>query len=54
LFMVISAAFSMLIFQLGLNIPQLFLITSLMNALVIIYLCLRQPEYFSRMKSWRL
>jgi len=53
LFMVISAAFAMLIFELGLNIPQLFLITSLMNALVIIYLCLRQPEYFSRMKSWR-
>jgi len=54
LFMVISAVFAMLIFELGLNIPQLFLITSLMNALVIIYLCSRQPEYFSRMKSWRL
>ena len=54
LFMVISAVFAMLIFKLGLNIPQLFLITALMNALVIIYLCLRQPEYFSRMKSWRL
>ncbi len=53
-FMVISAVFAMLIFQLGLNIPQLFLITSLMNALMIIYLCSRQPEYFSRMKSWRL
>ena len=50
LFMVISAVFAMLIFKLGFNIPQLFLIT----ALVIIYLCLRQPEYFSRMKSWRL
>ena len=54
LFMVISAVFAMLIFKLGLNIPQLFLITALMSALVIIYLCLRQPEYFSRMKSWRL
>ena len=54
LFMVISAVFAMLIFKLGLNIPQLFLITALINALVIIYLCLRQPEYFSRMKSWRL
>ena len=54
LFMVISAMFAMLIFNLGLNIPELFLITALMNALVIIYLCLRQPEYFSRMKSWRL
>ncbi len=54
LFMVVSAVFAMLIFKLGLNIPQLFLIIALMNALVIIYLCLRQPEYFSRMRSWRL
>ena len=54
LFMVISAVFAMEIFKLGLNIPQLFLITALMNALVIIYLCLRQPEYFNRMRSWRL
>jgi MFS family permease len=54
LFMVISAVFAMMIFKLGLNIPQLFLITALMNALVIIYLCLCQPEYFSRMRSWRL
>lgn len=54
LFMVLSAVFAMLIFKLGFNIPQLFLITALMNALVIVYLCLRQPEYFSRMKSLRL
>ena len=54
LFMVISAVFAMLIFKLGFNIPQLFLITALVNALMIIYLCLRQPEYYSRMKSWRL
>ena len=54
LFMVISAVFAMLIFNLGFNIPQLFLITALINALVVIYLCLLQPEYFSRMKSWRL
>jgi len=54
LFMVISAVFAMVIFKLGLNILQLFLITALMNALVIIYLCFRQPEYFNRMRSWRL
>jgi MFS family permease len=54
LFMVISAVFAMLIFKLGFNMPQLFLITALVNALMIIYLCLRQPEYYSRMKSWRL
>lgn len=52
LFMVVSAVFAMLMFKLGLNISQLFLITALINVLVIIYLCLRQPEYFSRMKGW--
>ena len=54
LFMVVSAVFAMLIFKLGFNIPQLFLITALMTAIVMIYLCLLQPEYFRRMKSWRL
>ena len=52
LLMVVSAVFAMLMFKLGLNIPQLFLVTALLNLLVIAYLCLRQPEYFSRMKSW--
>ena len=52
LFMVLSAVFAMLIFNLGFNIAQLFLVTALLNVLVMIYLCLRQPEYFIRMKRW--
>ena len=51
-FMVFSAGFSMLAFSLGMNIPQLFLITALLNLLVISWLCWRQPEYWRRMKNW--
>lgn len=52
LFMVISAGFSLLLFQQGLNIPQLFLATALLNAVVTIYLCIRQPEYIDTFKLW--
>ena len=52
LFMVLSAVFAMLIFNLGFNIAQLFLVTALLNVLVMVYLCLCQPEYFRRMKGW--
>lgn len=51
-FMVLSAVFAMLILKFGFNIPQLLLVTALLNVLVMIYLCLRQPEYFIRMKRW--
>lgn len=52
LFMVLSAGFSMLVFGLGMNIPQLFLITAPLNLLVILWLCWRQPEYWRRMLQW--
>lgn len=52
LFMVVSAGFSLLLFQQGLSIPQLFLATALLNAVVTIYLCIRQPEYIDTFKSW--
>lgn len=52
MFMVVSAIFSLWIFSLGFNIPQLFLITALLSALVIIYLCLRQPEYYKAFIKW--
>lgn len=50
--MVCSAGFSMLIFSLGMGIPQLFLMTGLLNLLVILWLCWRQPEYWRRMLQW--
>ncbi|MGQ0442282.1 MAG: MFS transporter [Methylophilaceae bacterium] len=52
LFMVVSAGFSLWIFNLGFTIPQLFLITSLLSALVSIYLCIRQPAYYKTFLLW--
>lgn len=52
LFMVLSAGVSILVFSHGYTIPQLFLMTALMNVLVTIYLCIRQPEYLARFILW--
>jgi MFS family permease len=52
LLMVASAGFSMWMFEMGFDIPQLFLLTALVNILVMLYLCLRQPEYFSAFVGW--
>lgn len=46
LFMVLSAGFSVMLFGMGVSIPQLFGITAMLNVLVAIYLCWRQPEYW--------
>ena len=46
LFMVLSAACSVMLFGLGYSIPQLFAITAGVNVLVAVYLCCRQPEYW--------
>ena len=52
LFMVISAGFSVLIFSKGYSIPQLFLATALLNIIVTVYLCIRQPEYWRTYVAW--
>jgi MFS family permease len=52
LFMVVSAVFSVLLFNQGLSIPQLFLATAILNVVVIIYLCIRQPEYIKSFLLW--
>ena len=52
LFMVTSAGFSIWIFKQGLNIPELFLTTALLNIIVMIYLCARQPAYYTSFISW--
>ena len=52
LFMVASAGFSMWILSLGYSIAQLFLLTACVNILVMVYLCLRQPEYFRSFIAW--
>jgi MFS family permease len=52
LFMVISALFSVFVFNMGLNIPQLFLVTALLNIIVMAYLCIRQPAYLQSFIAW--
>lgn len=51
-FMVVSAGFSLVLLQNGYTIPQLFLVTALLNVLVMVYLCFRQPEYLSAFIKW--
>jgi MFS family permease len=52
LFMVASAGFSVYLFNQGVTIPELFLATAMLNIIVTIYLCVRQPEYFKTFISW--
>lgn len=52
LFMVISALFSVWIFNNGYSIAQLFLAVALLNIVISIYLCFRQPEYFHTFVAW--
>jgi hypothetical protein len=52
LLMVASALYSIWIFNHHFNIPQLFLITALLNIVVMIYLCFRQPEYYKTFIIW--
>ncbi|MFM2441325.1 MAG: hypothetical protein RLZZ349_1052, partial [Pseudomonadota bacterium] len=52
LLMVISAGFSLLLFNQGFSIPQLFLATALLNAVVTVYLCIYQVEYYKAFIVW--
>lgn len=53
-FMVVSALVSMLLFSLGLTIPQLFLATALFNAVVAVYIYSLVPEFLMRFIVWLL
>ncbi|MGC3983210.1 MAG: MFS transporter [Steroidobacteraceae bacterium] len=53
-FMVVSAVVSLLLFKLGLNIPQLFLATALFNAVVAVYIYTLVPEFLMRFIVWLL
>lgn len=52
MFMVLSVLFSVWMFKQQFNIPQLFLVTALLNVLVMVYLCWRQPEYPLAFSKW--
>ena len=53
-FMVVSAGVTLLLFRLGLTIPQLFLATALFNAVVAIYIYTLVPEFLMRFIVWIL
>ncbi len=52
LFMVVAALLAMVLLQAGLNVPQLFLFTALLNLLLLICLCMRQPKYWRAVLTW--
>jgi len=53
-FMVVAAALAIGLFQAGLTIPQLFLATALLNAVVAVYIYTLVPEFLMRFIVWML
>jgi 1-acyl-sn-glycerol-3-phosphate acyltransferase len=54
LFMVVGAGLSALLLSRGLTIPQLFLVTALMNAAVAAFIYTLVPEFLMRFLAWML
>lgn len=54
LFMVAAALVAMLLLKMGLSIPQMFMATALMNALVALYIFTLVPEFLMRFVAWLL
>ncbi len=54
LFIVAAAGIAIGLFQIGVTIPQLFLITALLNAVVAIYIYSLVPEFLMRFIVWML
>ncbi|MBC7455521.1 MAG: 1-acyl-sn-glycerol-3-phosphate acyltransferase, partial [Massilia sp.] len=54
LFMVASALVAMLLLTLGATIPQMFLATAILNALVAVYIFSLVPEFLVRFLAWLL
>jgi 1-acyl-sn-glycerol-3-phosphate acyltransferase len=54
IFMVASAGIALGLLKTGLTIPQLFLVTGLMNAAVALYIYLLVPEFLMRFLAWIL
>jgi len=54
LFMVVSAGLAIALLAAGLSIPQLFLVTALMNAAVALYIFGLVPEFLMRFLAWLL
>lgn len=54
LFMVVSAGMAVGMLAAGLSIPQLFLVTGLMNAVIALYIYTLVPEFLMRFLAWML
>ena len=54
LFMIVSALLGVALLKSGFTIPQLFLVTALLNAVVAIYIYLLVPEFLMRFLCWLL
>jgi 1-acyl-sn-glycerol-3-phosphate acyltransferase len=54
LFMVAAAGLAMVLFKQGFTIPQIFLTTALLNAVVAIYIFSLVPEFLMRFLAWLL
>lgn len=51
-FMVISSVYAIVLLDIGLTIPQLFLLTAVLNALVAVYIYSLMPEFVMRFMVW--
>jgi 1-acyl-sn-glycerol-3-phosphate acyltransferase len=54
LFMVVAALFAMVLLRAGFTVPQLFMATALLNAVVAIYIFSLVPEFLMRFLAWLL
>jgi 1-acyl-sn-glycerol-3-phosphate acyltransferase len=54
LFMVVAALFAMVMLKMGYSIPQIFMATALLNAVVAIYIFSLVPEFLMRFLAWLL
>jgi 1-acyl-sn-glycerol-3-phosphate acyltransferase len=52
LFMVVATIMAIALFQFGFNIPEVLLVTAVLNALVAIYIFSLVPEFVARFLSW--
>ncbi len=54
LFMIVAAGVAMLMHQMGFTIPQMFLATAVLNAIVALYIFSLVPEFLMRFLAWML
>jgi MFS family permease len=52
LFMTFASLFAIILLKIGLTIPQLFLVTGLLNACLVLFIFRAQPEFIVRFKLW--